>query len=257
MRLLRSAVLIAIVAPLALAAAGCSDDEPAPPAIEVVASTTLVGALAKAAGATDIVVIAPPTIPDQTGFEPTPDELAPAGRAKRVLYAESDGFAGALREAAGDAALVPVKPVTSLPEIRAEVTRLAGVLGTQSAATTWLSEFESQVNAMSTQLKGSAPIPALVTVAQADVAHWADFAGVKVAARYGPGPVSAEQKAALAAAKPEVVLANVHLPADTPDVPGTTRVDLMNYPGEELDLLELYVVNGDRIAGTFAVKSGS
>jgi len=35
-------------------------------------------------------------------------------------------------------------------------------------------------------------------------------------------------------------------------VPGAIRVDLVNYPGADLDLVSVFQTNGDRISGTFA-----
>jgi zinc transport system substrate-binding protein len=253
MRRTRAAALVALAATVLPAVAACTGDDPEPPpAAGVFASTTWVGALARAAGATDVTVLAPANVPDPAGFRPTPEELAPAARAEHVVYAESDGFVAALRTAAGDAHLVPVRPSTALPGIRAEVTRLAKEFGTEAAAARWLTSFEAEVNALSQSLKGLAPIPPDTAVAAADVAHWAAFAGMKVVATYGPGPVTEAQRAALVARTPKLVLASVHRPADTPAIPGTIRVDLVNYPGEDLDLLAVFRTNGDRLGGTFA-----
>jgi len=254
MRRSGAAALSVLVCSL-LAVTGCTGDEaaPAPPAATVVASTTWVGALAKAAGADDVHVVAPANIPDPAGFTPTAADLAPAGKAEHVLYAETDGFAVALREAAGKAHLVPVKPGNTLPEIRAAVTALGEVLGTQAAAATWLKSFESQVNGLSYSLRGSAPIPPSTAVAAADVAAWAPFAGAKVVATYGPGPATGAALTALVAKKPKLLLASVHHPNDVPRIPGAIRVDLVNYPGADLDLLAVFETNGDRLSATFTM----
>jgi zinc transport system substrate-binding protein len=258
MRLVRTAALTTLVATVALASTACTSDDSSPdpaPAGDgdrVVASTTWAGALARAAGATDVTVIAPAIIPNQADFEPTADDLAPAGRADHVLYAESDGFAAQLKDAAGEAHLVPVKLSYGLADIRAQVTELGELLGTENAATQWLSAFDAEVTNLSASLQGVAPIPPFTAVAQVDVAHWATFAGVKVVASYGPAAVTADQRSALAASKPKLLLANVHLPAGTPDIPGAIRVDLANYPGEDLDLVAVFRTNAGRIGATFS-----
>jgi zinc transport system substrate-binding protein len=247
------AAALSVLAVSLFAVTGCTGaDEPAPGAATVVASTTWVGALAKAAGAPDVAVIAPANIPDPAGFTPTDEELAPAAKAEHVVYAETDGFAAALRGVAGDAHLVPVKPGVTLAEIRAAVTRLGEAFGTEAAAARWLATFESQVSGMSNALRGMAPIPAFKAVAAADVAPWAPFAGVEVVATYEPGQATGPKLAALVARKPKLLLASVHHPDDVPRIPGAIRVDLVNYPGADLDLLAVYQTNGDRISGTFA-----
>jgi zinc transport system substrate-binding protein len=254
MRRTRAAALAALAATV-LPAAGCTGDEPAPTpprSAAVVASTTWVGALAKAAGATDIAVIAPDNVPDPGAFQPTQEEMALAGRAEHVVYAKSDGFAGALEAAAGDAHLVPVVPSTEPSGIRTAVTALARAMGTEAAANRWLTAFEAEVEGLSEALKGLAPIPPDTAVASADVAHWAAFAGVRVVAEYGPEPPTDAERAALVARRPKLLLASVHRPADTPDIPGALRVDLVNYPADDLDLLAVFQTNGDRLGATFA-----
>jgi zinc transport system substrate-binding protein len=255
MRRTRTAAVVALAATVLPAVAACTDDEPAPApsrTAAVVASTTWVGALAKAAGATDVAVIAPANVPDPGAFQPTQEEMALAGRAEHVVYAKSDGFAGALEAAAGDAHLVPVVPSTEVSGIRTAVTALAQAMGTESVANRWLAAFEAEVEALSESLKGLAPIPPDTAVASADVAHWAAFAGVRVVAEYGPEPPTDAERAALVARRPKLLLASVHRPADTPDIPGALRVDLVNYPGTDLNLLAVFQTNGDRLGATFA-----
>ncbi|HEU5110360.1 MAG TPA: hypothetical protein VFT95_17610 [Micromonosporaceae bacterium] len=252
MRRTGAAALSVLVGSL-LAVSGCTGDEeePAPAAATVVASTTWVGALAKAAGADDVAVIAPANIPDPAGFAPTDEDLAPAGKAEHVVYAETDGFAAALRRAAGEAHQMSVKPGNTLPEIRTAVTALAEEFGTQAEAARWLTAFESRVNGLAYALRGMAPIPASTAVAAADVAAWAPYAGAEVVATYGPGPVTGAELTELVAKKPKLLLTSVHHPNDVPRIPGAIRVDLVNYPGADLDLLSVFETNGDRMSATF------
>jgi zinc transport system substrate-binding protein len=253
MPLLRAAALAALATTVVLATTACTDgDSPDGDGNRVVASTTLAGALAKAAGATDVTVIAPAIIPNQQAFEPTAEDLAPARTADHVIFAESDTFAGKLKEAAGDAHQVPIKQVYTLEGVRAEVTKLAELFGTQSAATRWLSAFDTEVTNLSSSMEGVAPIPPFTAVTEVGVAQWAQFGGIKVVGSYGPEPVTPKHLADLTATKPNLILANVHQPKATPNIPGAYRVDLMNYPGEDLDLLEIYRVNAERIGLSFS-----
>jgi hypothetical protein len=96
-----------------------------------------------------------------------------------------------------------------------------------------------------------APIPAFTAVASVDVAHWAEFAGVRVVATYGPGAVTGNRLAALVARKPKLLLADVHRPAETPTIPRAIRVDLANYPGADLNLFTVFQINAERIGATF------
>jgi zinc transport system substrate-binding protein len=258
MPLLRAAALAALTTTVVLATTACTDgDSPdgGPPGDgnRVVASTTLAGALAKAAGATDVTVIAPANIPDQQAFAPTTEDLVPARTADHVIFAETDGFAGSLKEAAGDAHQMAIKPVYTLEGVHAEVTKLAELFGTQNAAKKWLTAFDTEVTNLSASMEGVAPIPPFTAVAEVGVAQWAQFGGgIKVVGKYGPAPVTAKQLADLTATKPMLILANVHAPNGTPKIPGTYRVDLVNYPGEDLDLLSVYETNAERIGLSFS-----
>lgn len=243
---------------VAVASAACSTDTPQETSTDgggaaVVVSNTWVGALAKAAGATDIAVIMPVTVPDQAAYRPTPEDLAPAAEAEHLLYAESDGFADQLKTAAGGDVHQTVVTLSFDPAtVQAEVTKLGELFGTQARAAQWLQLYQQQYTGISESLKGVAPIPPSKVVAEADVAHWAPFSGMQVVGTYGPGPVPADKLALLVAARPKLVFRNVHVPQPAPQIPGSIVVDLANYPGPDLDLLATVRTNGDRLGATLA-----
>ncbi|MFU8875484.1 metal ABC transporter solute-binding protein, Zn/Mn family [Micromonospora sp. SL4-19] len=264
MRLIRAAALTA-VATLSLLSSGCgSTDDPAPASSggastsaangpKVVASTSWVGALAKAAGATDITVIAPPNVQHPPDYDPKPSDLAAVASADYILYAEFDGFAAKLKDAAGGSGkLVPVELENTPPKITSEVQRLAGMFGTTSAADTWISTFNTEYTTLSGQVKAALPDPAPTAASHLFMAYWGDFAGIKVVGNFGPQPVTPSQLAELTAKKPNLVLANAHLSGANPDIPGATRVDIVNYPGADLDLLAVFKTNTERL--TAALK---
>ncbi len=217
---------------------------------KVVASTTWVGALAKAAGATDVTVIAPASVAHPPDYEPKPSDLASVASADYVLFAEFDGFAAKIKEAAGGGAqLVPVELENSPKTITAEVTRLGELFQTSSAATSWLSSFDSEYARLSHQVKSALPSPAPTVVSHAFMAYWAaEFAGLPVVGTYGPAPVTPSQLAELSAQQPDLVIGNSHLPDVTPDISGAPKVNLANFPGADLDLLAVFRANAERIS---------
>ncbi|WP_091285933.1 metal ABC transporter solute-binding protein, Zn/Mn family [Micromonospora haikouensis] len=261
MRLIRAAALTA-VATLSLLASGCGSTDDAAPASsatpaakgpKVVASTSWVGALAKAAGATDITVVAPANVQHPPDYDPKPSDLAAVAGADYILYAEFDGFAARLKDAAGGTGkLVTVQLENTPGKITSEVSRLAGLFGTGDAATAWNSTFTTEYAKLSAQTKAALPNPAPTAVSHLFMAYWGDFAGISVVGTYGPQPVTPSQLAELTAKKPTLVLANAHLPGANPDIPGTTRVDVVNYPGTDLDLLGVFKTNTERL--TAALK---
>lgn len=245
-----------MAAALAFSTTGCgtTDDDNAPTGTpssaaaaagpKVVASTSWVGALAKAAGATDITVIAPPNVQHPPDYDPKPSDLTSVAGADYVLYAEFDGFAAKIKEAAGGKGkLVPVELENTPAKITSEVNRLAAMFGTQQAATAWLSTFDAEYAKLSGEVKAKLPSPPPTAVAHLFMAYWGDFAGIKVIGTYGPQPVTPSQLKELTEKKPTLELANAHLPGANPDIEGAKRVDIINYPKEDLDLLGVFRTN--------------
>jgi zinc transport system substrate-binding protein len=234
-------------------AAGGSPGSAGSAATKVVASTTWAGALAKAAGATDVTVIAPPTTQNPAGYQPEPTDLNAAAGADYVVFAESDGFAAALTAAAGGAKLVPVDLANTPAKITAEVNRLGALFGTTEAATAWLVAFDAEYARLSNTIKAKLPTPAPTAVTHLRVASWGDFAGLQIIGTYGPQPAAPSQLQKLIAAKPRLVLADATAPSTDPAIPGAKRIDVTNYPKDDLDLLGVFRTNAAALTAATAL----
>ena len=218
----------------------------------VVASTSWAGAFATAAGARNVTLVAPASVPHAPDYDPKPSDLAKIATADYVLYAPFDSFAPRLKEAAGGQAKTVELNLENTPAtIHAEVTRLGQLFGTSTQATQWLASFDRRYAELSTQTKAAMPQPAPNAVAQVFMAYWGEFAGLPVTGTFGPEPVTPGKLAELTALHPGVVLANAHLP-DNPAITGASTVELINYPGTDLNLLEVFEENSRRL--TAAVK---
>ncbi len=251
-----------LLALLALLLSGCgSTEQPAqgggangaPSGPVVVASTSWAGAFATAAGARNVTLVAPASVPHAPDYDPKPSDLTKLSTADYVLYAPFDSFAPRLREAAGGhAKTVELNLENTTKTIHSEVTRLGQMFGTSAQATQWLATFDHRYAELSAQVKAAEPQPAPDAVAQVFMAYWGGFAGLPVKGTYGPEPVTAGQLAQLTALHPGVVLDNAHLPSN-PDIPGARTIELINYPGADLNLLGVFEENARRL--TAAVKS--
>ncbi|MGH3798615.1 MAG: hypothetical protein ACRDTD_00495 [Pseudonocardiaceae bacterium] len=219
----------------------------------VVASTSWAGAFATAAGARDVTLVAPASVPHPPDYDPKPSDLAKISSADFVLYAPFDSFAPRLREAVGGQATTVELNLENTPDnIRAEVTRLGRLFGTSEQASQWLATFDRRNTELSAQVKAAIPQPAPHAVAHVFMAYWGEFAGLPVQDTYGPEPVTAGQLAQLTALRPGLVLANAHIPSN-PDIAGARTVELINFPGADLNLVEVFEENARRL--TAAVKS--
>ncbi|MEV1011965.1 zinc ABC transporter substrate-binding protein [Streptomyces sp. NPDC049881] len=221
----------------------------------VVATTTWQGAFARAAGAEDVTVVVPASAQHAPDYDPRPSDLVAVAEADFVLYAPYEPYAGQITEAAGaDAELVEMAPDNDPETVNAEVTRLGELFGTQDAAAAWLSGFEEEYQELGATVRAAWPgdtPPAVVT--QVFTAWAADLAGAETRATFGPEPPTAGQLAELSAAHPELVIDNAHMTqgAVLPDS-DTVQVDIVNYPGEDLDLLSVHRAAAEALAGALA-----
>ncbi|SDY50355.1 zinc transport system substrate-binding protein [Saccharopolyspora shandongensis] len=80
------------------------------------------------------------------------------------------------------------------------------------------------------------------------VTYISQLAGADVVGTYGPQPVTPAQLADLSAKQPDLVLDNAHM-STGPVLPGSPakQVSLINYPEENLDLLDVYRTDAQRI----------
>ncbi|MFD9301784.1 metal ABC transporter solute-binding protein, Zn/Mn family [Streptomyces sp. NPDC060048] len=219
----------------------------------VVVTTTWEGAFAKAAGAEDVKVIVPQSVHHAPDYDPKPSDLAAVAKADFVLYAPFEPYAAKIKEAAGSKAeLVEVALDNDADKVKAEVARLGELFGTQAAAAKWTAAFDAEYGRVSQEVRAAWPggkSPAVVS--QVFSAWSAKLAGATPVGTYGPEAVTPVQLAELSAKKPDLVLDNAHMSTGTvlPDS-GARQVEIVNYPGTDLDLLPVY-----RDAGTVLKKA--
>lgn len=219
---------------------------------KIVASTSWVGAFAKAAGASDISVIAPANLQHPPDYDPKPSDLVNVAKADFILVAGYEGFAKRMHEAVGGDAkkIITVNTENSPEVIRKEVTRLAEVFKTQDKAKAWLDNFDKEYGKLSGDLKAKARIANPTIVSQVFVTPWLAFSGLQSAGCYGPNPITPAQLKILADLKPNVVFENAHMGGGDPVVEASKakKVLLINFPSDQLDLLEVFKINSQRIS---------
>lgn len=221
----------------------------------VVATTTWQGAFATAAGAQSVTVIVPGEVQHAPEYEPTASDLAAVAGADFVLYSPFEPFAEQIAEAAGtDAETIEVDLDNAASTITTEVTRLGELFGTSEAAEEWLTEFDSERERITSELQeewpeGEQP----VAVAQVYVTWAADLAGIEPVQVYGPDQLSLGDVADLTGVGPELVFENTHMSTGRvlPDS-DALQIGVVNYPGEDLDLIALYEDNARVIAAALS-----
>lgn len=251
------AALALLPALLLLAACGSGDDTTAPAttpsdgAPSVVASTSWVAAIARAAGAGRVTAIAPNNVQHPPDYEPKPSDLAAVADADFVVLAGFEGFAEQLKAAAGsDAQVITIEPSYDVAKLDAQIKTLAQAFGTSESAQANATKLEADLTAVSDQLKADLAGAKPVVVSHLFATEWAAFAGLEPAGTYGPEPITASQTAELAGLKPAFVFENTHMAgsgAAVADAAGAKEVDLVNFPGDDLDLVAVAEKNADAI----------
>lgn len=218
---------------------------------KIVASTSWVGAFAKAAGATDITVIAPSTVQHPPDYDPKPSDLVSIAKADYIMIAGYEGFAKRMQEAVGGDAkkIITVNTENSPEAIRKEVTRLAELLKTQDKAKVWLDNFDKEYAKLSDALKAKASAAKPTIVSQVFVTPWLMFSGLQSAGCYGPAALTPAQLKTLADTKPTIVFENAHMGGGDPVAEATKakKVMLINFPSDNLELLDVFKTNSQRI----------
>ena len=259
---LRMLAAVAVTTVAALATAACGGDQsgttatPADTAkgLKIVAASTWEAAFAKAAGATDVAVIVPPGVQHAPDYDPKPSDLAKVAQADVVLYADFEGFAGKIKEAAGSKAKLIAVTLDNAPAtVKSQVQRLGAEFGTTDAATRWIDSFDTEYAALRQKVSAAAGGAPPVVVTQAFVAWAADLAGTTPAGTYGPQPPTASQISELAAKKPQLILDNSAMPGGDALANVTAkRVVIDNFPDQGLDLMAMFRRNADTLTAAFS-----
>lgn len=255
--------LIVLATVLGIAACGSSTTtsssgttvpgNPASP--KVVASTSWVGAVAKLAGVSDITVVAPSSAQHPPDYDPKASDLAAIGDADYVLVAGFEGFAQRMKDAAGSTAqVVTVTPDYDPAKLAIEVDKLAVLWHTAATADANMKSYTEQYDAASAALKETTKAKPQTVVAQMFVAGWAPFAGYTPVGTYGPEPTSPTKVAELIALEPTLVLENSHMGggAEVASSSGATPVNLVNFPGDDLELMPVVDKNAELITAAVA-----
>ena len=219
----------------------------------IIASTSWIAAIAKAAGATNITVIAPTELQHPADYDPKPSDLASVAKADFILLGGFEAFADRLTQAAGSQAEVVKINADNTPDVlRTEVRKIADLLGTNEAAEEWITKFDTRIEALKEQLDAARPTPAPATVAHKFMAPWAEFAGVDLVGTFGPEPVTPSQLADFKNLAPKLIFDNGHVPVGNAlDDLGAIKVTIINFPPPSLDLLEVFEINTKAILEAF------
>ena len=220
----------------------------------VVATTTWTAAFAAAAGAANIVTLAPANLRHPAEYELTPSDVAALHGADLIVSTGFEVMAKRLAEAAGSQRIrvVQIGADYSLHTMRSSLMAIAAVTGTNDTARASIDALESLVAAWKEELSGKHLLGAsvLVHVFQLPLMQELDF---KVKGVFGPGPLEAAQIAKLSATDAALIIDNWHNEVGSPlreTLPNARYASLINFPGPDgtISLLDVLADNRKRLA---------
>lgn len=200
-----------------------------------VASTAWTGAIAEAAGAENVIVLAPLDLRHPPEYDFRPSDVAKVLDADVIFWGGYEGFVRNLVEANDIPSERLYRVVTNnAPHNLKEQTRaIAEYIGTEAAQKVWEARFDALWERIITeaQKKGVANTKVVVNFHQEQFVR---SLGYNVVGVFGPEEVTPRVIADLLAAEPDMVIDNWHNPMlgkPIADAANIAYVELLNFPG--------------------------
>ena len=221
--------------------------------VRVVATTTWTAALAAAAGAMDIVTLAPSDLRHPAEYELKPSDVAALQGAGLIVSTGFEVMAKKLAEATGSRKIRQMKVDAdySLATMRKSILAIAEVTATQEKAQESIAALESFMGSWKAELKSAGVLGAPVVVHLFQQPLIAEL-GFDIRGMFGPGPVEAAQITKLTPSNARFIVDNWHNEAGGPlreTMKEARYVSLINFPGPDgtKSLLDVLADNRARL----------
>jgi hypothetical protein len=219
----------------------------------VVATNSWTAAMAAAAGAVDIVTLAPTDLRHPAEYELKPADVAALNGAGLIVYTGFEVMAKKLAEAAGSqkVRLLQIGADYSLATMRKSILAIAEATSTQSKAGASIASLESFFASWKAELRAAGMLGAPVVVHVFQQPLIAEL-GFDVKGMFGPGPVEAAQITKLSPVGARFIVDNWHNETGGPlreTMKAARYVSLINFPGPDgtTSLLDVLAENRARL----------
>ena len=212
----------------------------------VVASTSWVALIVRAAGIEDVTILAPIELRHPPEYDYRPSDIARVTNADYLVWAGYEPFVKKLVEAADltEERLAQVVTTNTPDNLREQARKLAALFGTEDRQAQWEAGFDQLADRLQRAAieKDATDIPVLVHFHQQAFVRWLGFDVIGV---FGPEDISPAKMAELAQLGPAMVIDNYHNPVGVgiAEIASVPHVELANFPSEGLDTLDALVEN--------------
>lgn len=198
----------------------------------VVVSTSLTGALARAAGAREVRMLTPPGVKHPPEYELRPSDLAKLDGAALAVFGGYERMVKKLVETSEsmNIAAVQVDTATSPDNLISQARKIAARLGTEKEEQAWERAFLERLSVLKSRLAPYAGKRAVVHLHARAFAAWSGLTVVQV---IPPGEISPKAAADAVGRQPDIVLDILHMPAAKmiADNARCRYAALINFPG--------------------------
>jgi len=216
----------------------------------IVASTSWVSMIARAAGAEDVAILAPVELRHPPEYDFKPSDIERVNAADYVVYAGYEPFMNKLLETVdvADDQKIYVRTENTPDNLKEQVNQLAELFGTETVAEQWVTEMDELVKLIEAEADAM-QLSQQKVVVQDHMVPLAEFFGYDVIAEFTE-ELSPVKIAELAALEPDLVIDNYHNVqgkgiAEVAQVP---RVELRNFPANAEDTIQdLWLDNAEKL----------
>ena len=217
----------------------------------IVASTSWVGAIAEAAGAQQVLVLAPVELRHPPEYDFSPSDIIKASQADLVLWAGYEGFVRNLVQAAeiSDNRLIHVTTNNAPDQLALSVEKVSVLLGTTEAYQVWKTGLDALVEEIG---RNSARKDMAGTKVAVQFHHQAlaRYLGYEVVAVFGPQELTLGDIQKIESLDPDLIMDNWHsIQGEPMRKTGREYVQLVNFPGpfETRSILDVLTYNAGQL----------
>ncbi|HYH04885.1 MAG TPA: zinc ABC transporter substrate-binding protein [Bacillota bacterium] len=218
----------------------------------VVASTSWTGAIAQAAGADEVIILAPFEIKHPAEYDYRPADLAKLQSASLIVYGGYEPFIKKMVVAADypETQVVKVKTTNVPDNLIRQARLLAEKLGTQKQELKWEKQFKKVYTGIQqrARLKKVTKIRVLVQEHQQELVKWL---GYDIVGCFGATELSPAKVMELAKLKPDLIIDNIHNPQGKPiqQIAECRYLELISFPSVKTPTLNALFEENARILG--------
>jgi len=220
----------------------------------VVASTSLAGAIAKAAGAKEVRVITPGEMRHPPEYDLRPSDLLKFEGADIVVYGGYERMVSKLLETSKNKNILAIQidTGTSPENLMVQARKIAAVLKTEKEEQIWEEDFLRKLEGLNEKLS---PFSAKRAVVHRFAQPFAKWAGLSIVQVIAPGELTPKAIAEALVQKPDLVVDMLHFPtAQTIAVNAKCKyIHVINFPGVEYtkSLEDIFKYNSTQLINAF------